>query len=262
MAALVVAIVLCLLGVWQLRRNVWRQEWLAARNAQIDRPPASIAEVLADPRAFPDRRATARGHFVAKESIAARSPEGGVRVLTPLALSPPAPPAQPLLPVDAASPLLLVDRGLVPGPGLAAFLAEDATRAPDEVEVTGLLVPIALQPVAAGAAPEFHRDWQRFDPARPDAVAALQAQLSRPLAPVMLQAEAGTADALPRASITRPVSPVDHVSYALFWFALAAAAAANWVAFGFHQAREASRAAHRATLAAPAEGDSTEGDGS
>lgn len=244
-------LVLCSLGVWQLRRNVWRAEWLAARNARIDLPPAPIAEVLADPQAFQDRRARARGRFVPEESIAARDPEGGARLLTPLALAPPA---------AADAPLLLVDRGLVPGPQLESFLVADASREAGEVEITGLVFRLALQPVEPSSAPERHRDWQRFDPARPDAVAALQAQLSRPLAPVLLQAEASAPGALPLAGITRPTSPVDHVAYALFWFGLALAAIAHWVGFGFHQAREARRAAHRARMAARPVGEDQEGD--
>jgi len=162
------------------------------------------------------------------------------------------------VPPDA--PVVLVDRGLVPGAALEAFLDEDAKAPSTDVEITGRLFPLALQPVEPGSAADRRREWLRFDPARPDAVAALQAQISRPLAPVGIEAEEGPAGALPRGGITRPVSPVDHVAYALFWFALALAAAGNWVAFGFHQAQQARRAADRGMLpsraqSAPARGD-------
>jgi cytochrome oxidase assembly protein ShyY1 len=166
-------------------------------------------------------------------------------------LAPPAPP-------DA--PVVLVDRGLVPGPLVGAFLDEDAAAPSRPVEVTGRLVPLALQPVVPGSAPERRREWLRFDPARPDAVSALQAQLSRPLAPVAIEAEEGAAGALPRGGVTRPTSPVDHVAYALFWFALAIAAVGNWVAFGFHQAQQARRAADRGMLPSRAESAPERGD--
>lgn len=245
--AAVVVMILASLGAWQLRRHAWRQHWLAERSARIDLPPVPIADVLADPGSFADRRALARGRFLTDETIVVRQVpagrEGSVRVLTPLALSAP-----------AAAPLVLVERGLVPGAQLESFLASDPARAPADVEVEGLVLPLSVQPVTAGSAAQRHRDWQRFAPARPDAVAALQAQISRPLAPVWLEAAEGPSGTLPAGGITRPVSPVDHVSYALFWFALAALAAGHWVGFGFHRAREAERAARRARLAAPPSG--------
>lgn len=247
--AFVVVGLLFSLGLWQLQRHTWRQQWLAQRNARIDLPPASIAEVLAEPGAFADRRAVVRGRFLAAESIVVHERvegrEAGVEVLTPFALSAPA---------DAQ--LLLVKRGFVPAARLEAFLAEDLEREPADVELEGLVLPLAVQPSIPGSASERRRDWQRFAPARPDAVAALQAQISRPLAPVWLEATAGAPDELPEGGITRPTSPVDHVSYALFWFGMAALAAAHWVGFGFHRGRET----ERARLAAPPIGNGEQGD--
>lgn len=101
----------------------------------------------------------------------------------------------------------------------------------------GLVSPLALQPVAPGSASERHRDWQRFAPARPDVVAALQAQMPRPLAPFWLEAAEGSPGELPRGGIPRPTSPVDHVSYAVFWFVVAALTAAHWVGYGLHRGR-------------------------
>jgi surfeit locus 1 family protein len=253
-AAIVAVLLFSALGTWQLRRHAWRLQWLTERNARIDLSPVPIAEALADPPAFADRRAVARGLFVPSESIVVRGSsrglERGVEVWTPLRLA---------LAAPAGGDTLLVDRGTVPGQHVEAFLQEELAKAPVEVEITGLLFRLALQPVVPGAASESHREWQRFDPLRPDAVAALQAQLSRPLVPLGLQAAEGVAGELPVGGITRPVSPVDHVSYALFWFALAAAAAAHWVGFGVHRAREAARAARRATLPAASGGKGGQG---
>ncbi len=165
------------------------------------------------------------------------APDGGVNILTPLALREP------------AAPLLLVDRGVVPAAELEAFLRQEAERAPGETEITGRLVRLSLQPVAPGSVSEPRQRWLRFDPARPDAVAALQAQLPGPLAPLLLEAGEGPPGMLPRGGIHRPTSPVSHVSYALFWFALALATIGHWIGFGIQRARDARRAAASATLA-------------
>jgi surfeit locus 1 family protein len=239
-AAIVAVALLVSLGLWQLRRYAWRQQWLNERNARIDLPAVPIAEALADPASFGERRAVARGRLLLSETIVVspiqRGLDSGIEVLTPLSLVSPASP-------DA--PLLLVDRGFVPGMRAGSFLQEDASREPTEVEVTGLLFPLAIQDVVPRSVTEPRREWQRFDPSRGDGVALLQGQLSRPLAPLLLQAADGAPDALPVGGFARPTSPVDHISYALTWFGMALAAAATWVGLGFHTAREKERAANR-----------------
>lgn len=232
------AVVFLSLGIWQVQRHGWRQEWLAERHARIDQPPVGIARVLADPDAFRDRRAVAHGRLLREHSIAVSSlrhgRDGGVSILTPLV---------PLAATGAGeAPLLLVDRGVVPLAALEAFLQADAGRTEDAVAVTGLVRPLRVQPVEPGSAQRALRHWPRFDPERPDAVAALQAQLPAGLAPLWLQLEADAGTPPLRAGIVRPQSPVDHLAYAAFWFLLALAAVAHWVGYGFHRSREQERA--------------------
>jgi surfeit locus 1 family protein len=252
-AAILAVALFASLGTWQLRRHAWRKQSLAERNARIDLPPVPIAEALADPPAYADRRAVARGLFVPSESIVvhrtSRDLEHGVVVLTPLRLASPAP-----------AEALLIDRGIVPSQRVERFLQEELAREPAEVEISGLLFPLAVQRVEPGSRSEPQREWQRFDPNRPDSVAALQAQLSHPLAVLGIQDTAGAPGELPAGGIVRPVSPVDHVSYALFWYGLAIAAVAHWVGFGIHTARQAARAAHRATVSAASDAHEQKGD--
>ena len=173
------------LGVWQLRRHAWRQGVLAERVARIELPPVAIAVALADPEAHRDRRAEARGRFLPAESITVRefTPAGeeGVSVWTPLVLEPATSP-------DA--PVVLVDRGFVPTHAAEGFLAQERAADSASVEILGRVLPLALGDVVPASASSPRQLWYRFDPAQPEAVAALQAQLTRRLAPVALESEA------------------------------------------------------------------------
>lgn len=151
---------------------------------------------------------------------------------------------------DGAGAALLVERGFVPAPALEAFLRDDAAAGAEEATVVGRVIPLALQPVAPRSAPEARREWLRFDGSRPDAVAALQAQLPFPLLPVAIEAQEGPTGSLPRAGLTRPVSPVSHLGYAVFWFGMAAGTVLTWIGLGRQRVRDAERAERRASLPA------------
>ncbi|CAG0959236.1 hypothetical protein MYXO_00660 [Myxococcaceae bacterium] len=225
------------LGVWQVGRHRWREGVLAEANSRIEREPVSIDAALADPEAHRNRRARARGRLLHPETITVfeLTPIGeeGVSILTPLELDPPA---------SASVAVVLVDRGFVPAAAAAAFLDEDLRREPRVVEIVGRVVPLALQDVAPASERTARRDWLRFDAARPEQVGALQAQLSRPLAPVALEAAQGSKREFPRASISRPVSPVWHLGYAIFWFGVSAGALLTWIGVGRQRARDGQRA--------------------
>lgn len=233
------------LGIWQLRRHAWREAWLAERNARIDLPPVPLPAVLLDPEAQRDRRTEARGRFLPAESITVRevTPAGeeGVSVLTPLVLEPEA---------SSAGGVVLVDRGFVPAHAAAAFLEADRAAPPASVAVVGRVLPLALGETAPGSADAPRREWLRFDGARPETVSALQAQLSRRLSPVLLESDAGPPGTLPRGGIQRPVSPVSHLSYAIFWLGVAGGAVLTWIGLGRQRVRDAERAAHRASIGA------------
>jgi cytochrome oxidase assembly protein ShyY1 len=184
------------------------------------------------------------GRFLPEESITVRevTPAGeeGVTVWTPLL---------PAAGEGAAASVVLVDRGFVPTHAAAELLAREREGESAVVTISGRVLPLAPQEARAGSAVSPRREWLRFDVGQPEAVAALQAQLSRPLAPVALEAAEGPPGALPRGGITRPVSPVSHLSYAVFWLGSAGGALLTWVGLGRQRVRDAERATHRARIA-------------
>ena len=228
-AALAVAI-LASLGAWQVRRHHWREADLAQRRARIALPPLPLESVLADPLAAEGRRASLRGEYDHPRSIAVvRVPRAlveGARILTPLRL--------------ADGRALVVDRGWVPYTELERFLEDPPPRERGQVEVTGLVFALRLDPVEPGSAAVPRREWVRFDPTRPGHPTELQSQLPYRLVPVLVQREDGSGE-YPLGEIAQPTSPVDHVQYAITWFSLAAIALATWIGLGIVQGREARR---------------------
>ncbi|HBZ72167.1 MAG TPA: hypothetical protein DEP35_21525 [Deltaproteobacteria bacterium] len=223
--------VLCILGAWQVRRLHWREADLAAKNAQIDREPLALADALADPAANAYRRVFAQGTYDRTQSIVvtpvSRGLEEGARVLTPLL-------------VPGAGLAVLVDRGWVASSSLDAFLASELAKGPLPAEVIGLAFPLRIGDAAPGTREPASRRvrWARFDPSRQAQVRALQAQVPYRLAPLLLQAQADGTTQLPLGGFERPTSPVDHRSYAITWFSMAAIALATWVGLGLKQGRD------------------------
>lgn len=223
------------LGSWQVSRRQWRNADLAAKNASIDRPPVTLAEVLADPAAHAWRRATAAGRYDRARSIVVGpdvlEDRRGARVFTPLVLD------------GAASeaPRLLVDRGWIPASEIARFEASDPPSDDEPMRtITGLVFPLAVAEAPVGPkdlpAGVTIQTFAHFDPKKPLQAAALQSALPYPLLPVLLQSE-GDGSASPKASLSRPESPVNHTGYALFWFGLAAGAVVTWISLGRERAR-------------------------
>jgi len=220
---------LCALGTWQVKRLHWKQAILAEWNARIDQPAASLGEVLADPEAFQYRRVRASGVYATEDSIlvepVSRGMLDGAHVLTPLRVGLP----------DAPGPVILVDRGWIPAGERERFLAGDRSAGP--VEVTGLAFALAPTETAPGSHPTRRVYWLRFDPTRAAQVSELQAQLPHRLERVLVQREEAGDGALPLGGFERPTSRVDHRSYAITWYAMAAVAAGVWVSFGIQQGR-------------------------
>jgi surfeit locus 1 family protein len=223
---------LCSLGTWQVHRAAWRKADLAAKNATIDLPPLSVAEALRDPASAAWRRATVRGRYDYQRSIAVEHvPRGlreGANLLTPLRLAEP------------EGRVVVVDRGWVPDAEVDAALHPPAD-AGGEVEVTGLVFPLALGDAAPGGAAEPRVRWTRFDPARPGHPQELQAQLPYRIEPLLIQREADGREGYPAGGISRPTSPVNHIAYAFTWYGIAAAAFATWVGLGVKNGREAEK---------------------
>ena len=220
---------LCALGTWQVKRLVWKQGLVAEWNARIDQPPATLDAVLADPEAFQYRRVHARGVYATEDSILVEPvPRGlleGARLLTPLRVGGP----------DAPGPWILVDRGWIPVGERERFLASDRSLEP--VAVTGLAFALAPTDAVPGTRATRRVHWLRFDPTRAAQVAELQAQLPERLARVLVQREDTGDGRLPLGGFERPRSRVDHRSYAITWYSMAAIAAGVWVGFGIQQGR-------------------------
>ncbi len=216
------------LGVWQVRRHLWRTADLAEKTARIDLPVVVLADALREPRAHAFRRVTVRGRFEVADTVlvgpVSHNHQLGARVLTPLR-------------VDDSPARVLVDRGWIPERAVRDFLPGDG-EAP-AVDVTGLALELAAPAEGGvGSRADRHTHFSRFHPDRPGLVEDLTDQLPYALAPVMVQSiEPGPAG-VPFAEPSRPVSPVDHRAYALTWFAIAALSLVAWVEYGRRRGRE------------------------
>jgi surfeit locus 1 family protein len=239
---LIAVLAFCGLGVWQVRRHVWRTADLAEKSARIDLPPVPLADAVRDPDAYSFRRAEIHGRFELADTVLVgpveRGMELGARVLTPMLLE-----GDP----DGA-PRVLVDRGWVSQNDTPRFLPPETPSEASEseiVEVSGLALPLAIPPAdgkntGPGSREQRHTHFPRFNPDRPGLVEKLTAQLPYALLPVMVQSARPEPGGSPIAEPARPVSPVDHLGYAFTWFAIAALSVGAWVENGRRRAREKS----------------------
>jgi surfeit locus 1 family protein len=224
--ALLATAVLGGLGTWQVQRLHWKEAWLARQHAQIARPPLGHAEALATGEDAAFRRVRARGRYDPGHSILVhhvpRDGREGSRVITPL-----------LLDEAEGAPALLVDRGWIPHAAVQGFLELD--RPEGETEVEGMLFLLDLAAAEPGRRAERRVHWVHFDPARHAAL--LQEQLPYRVAPLLLQRGDDAEDGLPLGGFELPRSRVDHRSYAITWYSMAAVCAAVWVGFGLQRGR-------------------------
>jgi surfeit locus 1 family protein len=214
------------LGVWQVRRHLWRTADLAEKSARIDAPAVAFSDALRDPRGSAFRRVVVQGSFEPADTVlvgpVSHAHQLGARVLTPLR-------------VDGTGVRVLVDRGWIPERAVRDFLPRDE-EAP-VVQVTGLALELAVPSRGPGSRAERRTHFGRFHPDRPGLVADLTAQLPYALAPVMVLSIESGPGGIPFAEPSRPVSPVDHRAYALTWFAVAALSLAAWVEYGRRRGR-------------------------
>ncbi|MGQ2932489.1 MAG: SURF1 family protein [Sphingopyxis sp.] len=208
-AALVAAIGLAALGVWQLERRVWKRELVAAVDARIHAAPVAApgpdkwGQVSAKRDAY--RRVTATGAFrhdreTLVQAVTDRGP--GFWVLTPL---------------ETPGFTLLVNRGFVPKDRRDAA-ARAAGNVAGTVTVTGLLRVTEpegafLRSNDAAADRWFSRDVAAIAKAR-----GLQGA-----APYFVDADARpNPGGYPVGGLTVVRFPDNHLVYALTWFALCA----------------------------------------
>ncbi|HXZ86231.1 MAG TPA: SURF1 family cytochrome oxidase biogenesis protein, partial [Myxococcota bacterium] len=102
------------------------------------------------------------------------------------------------------------------------FAAADAARAPFPARIEGALEPLEREELAArDAAPSARMvHWNRLH------LGALERQLGRPVEAVLLVQAPQPGETEPIAALPEPRSRVDHVQYAITWFAIAGIAAA------------------------------------
>jgi surfeit locus 1 family protein len=206
------ALVTAALGVWQIRRNVEKQAWIEAMRARLAAPPVDIASALADPDAFAFRRVTAEGQLRTEQSVLldheSRGVHEGVHLLTPLAR-------------EGHERLLLVDRGFLASNEAEEFLRRDRAGSNPHTSVEGVIRPLSREPLPATDVPPRSRllRWNRIH------VAALERQLGEPLELALLVRGPQPGVESPVGELPEPASRVDHVQYAITWFAIAAIAA-------------------------------------
>jgi cytochrome oxidase assembly protein ShyY1 len=211
--ALVMAGLFVGLGVWQLARNSRKHQIVARERAAYAEPAPDVT--TAGPGARDGTRVEAKGTFDgAHETVLrnqVRAGSVGVDVLTPLRL--------------ANGATVLVDRGWVQA-SASSGLATDPP--PHGVAVVHGLVH-SSNALAAGDSVDHLPDGRLGVP-RID-LAAIGRTLPYRVLPVWIEAQAidpapgGNAPALPQ---PRPPDPVNHMQYAIEWFAFALIPIIGW----------------------------------
>ena len=222
-ATVILLVLLCGLGTWQLDRLQWKLALIARVNANLQAPPLTLDQILAlEGEAAQYRRVTVSGRFDhAKEAYAfttSASGEAVYHVLTPLML--------------ADGRILLIDRGAVPESRRDPAL-RIAGNPQAETSVTG----VWRSPDPPGAftpAPDHaRRIWYARDVA---GIAA--ADGIRLAAPVVIDADATpNPGGWPRGGQTVVEFRNQHLSYAVTWFGLAACLLGVWLAFHISKGR-------------------------
>lgn len=208
-AALIAAIGLAALGIWQLERRVWKHELVAAVDARIHAAPVAApgpdlwAAVNAKDDAY--RRVAATGTFRHDRETLVQAVTGrgaGFWVMTPL---------------ETPGFTLLVNRGFVPKERRDAG-TRAAGNVAGSVTVTGLLrVPEPGGAFLRSNDPAADRWFSR------DLAAIAKARGLRNAAPYFIDADASpNPGGYPVGGLTVVRFRDHHMVYALTWFALAA----------------------------------------
>lgn len=211
------------LGVWQLERLQWKLGLIAEVNAHMAAAPVSLDAILAMPRdAAQYRHVTLRGRFDhARESYVFTTGEGGApvyHVLTPF--------------VDDGGRVLLVDRGEVPKDRL-----DPASRAAGNIAGETAVTGVWRMPDPPGAftpPPDLaHRIWYARDLA-----GIAGADHLRLAAPMLVEAgPRPNPGGWPKGGQTVVSFRNQHLSYAITWFAMAAALFGVWLAYHLSRGR-------------------------
>jgi surfeit locus 1 family protein len=222
-AAAILFILLCGLGVWQLERLQWKLGLIATVNGHLAAPPLSLDQALRlEAGAAQYRRVTLTGRFDhAREAYVfttGAAAEPVYHVLTPF------------LTDDGRT--LMVDRGMVDGAHLSP-----ASRAAGNVAGATRITGVWRVPDGAGAftpAPDpARRIWYARDLGA--IAAADHLTLS---APVVIEADAApNPGGWPKGGQTVVSFRNQHLSYAVTWFGLALCLLGVWLAYHVRHGR-------------------------
>lgn len=214
-AAVTAAVLLAMLGMWQLERRAWKLDLIARVETRIAAPPAALPDrsrwdAIGKDDAY--RHVRADGRWIAAPPVfvkAVTSLGGGSWVMAPL---------------SARRGIVLVNRGFVPDDA-----RDRIVPASGDTIVTGLLRTSEPGGAFLRSNDPAHDRWFSRDVA-----AIARARGLRAVAPFFIDADAGTGRGWPRGGMTVVRFPNNHLIYALTWFALAGLAA--W--FAWRIARE------------------------
>ena len=210
LGALLAALLLAGLGVWQVERRAWKLALIARVDARLAAAPVAAPgpgrwRAIGADDAY--TRVTVRGHWVPV-------PPAYAQAVTDFG-----PGFWVIAPVETGSGIVMVNRGFVPA---AQRGRERAATGTAPAVVTGLL---RVSEPGGG----FLR---RNDPAadrwysRDVAAIARARGLARPVAPYFVDADAGSQGAgrggWPRGGLTVVTFRNSHLTYAITWFTLAA----------------------------------------
>ncbi len=217
---LIVALVCVRLGIWQLHRLGQRREHNHLVATRMADAPLHVTSATRDTTHLIYRRAVVEGHYDHDRSIVlpGRSLRGmpGVYVLTP-ALFP------------GGRTAVLVNRGWVPSAD-ATTVFLDSLRAPEEAQLTGLVLPFP-DSRRAPIAPTTNDSVFRHLWFSPNAE-KLRAQFPYTLLPFEVQALPGAAADSPRFPVRIPPPEQDngpHLGYAIQWFSFALIFVVGWI---------------------------------
>jgi cytochrome oxidase assembly protein ShyY1 len=212
--ALLVAAAFTALGVWQLARNGEKQKKVREAKAAYGAPAPELVTISA-PAAGTDVQVSGTYDPNPAHEILLRDQPQGVDVLTPLRLD------------DGSA--VVVDRGSVP-------LDASIPPAPTGPVIVRGLVNIANAP-SSQSAPE--RDQGRLSLAAVD-LSKIKAALPYPVRDLYVTAryqQPAPASAGPRLPQPPPPDPVNHMEYAIEWFAFALIPLVGWPVLMWRRAR-------------------------
>lgn len=228
LAVIVVAIVFCGLGVWQVNRLNQRLaliEYVKARMAEPAIPLDGAAQI--DPDGLDYRRVQLRGTFVPSEEILRRnrSVDGvtGYHIVTPFRLT-------------GSSNAVLVDRGWIPYDQASPDQRKAFAPPPDEQTIEGV-VQKSQDATTAPFDPALAPGQTRLDAWFRINVSRIQHQVDVPLLPVFVeqQADSGATAQLPIRGETAPPDAGNHLSYAIQWFSFAIILLGGYCAISYQQ---------------------------